>query len=347
MPSAYEIVQAQIARSTFFSGKPIAPKNGGLLTNVGIAKDAYFKNFGGNKDSSFWKTFRIDAEGNAPGSLVDAEKLWALSGNSKGMVVTSKYLQTAGQDPRGATYKSPEYQVRYGFMFHYNPTTIDMSYAGVPDMDVTMFTSGREAFNVMGTAATQSQIEFTLVLNRMFDMQYFDGRTGLLKEGVTRTSWSGRFPSNLREQKDLYNKGTMYDLEFFLRTVMQISIPTFLKQRNAGWETPGTTSDLGFLQGFPVELHLGKSLRYLVRIDSFKLRHQLFDQRMVPIFTELSIVASRIPDYSTNIISKNPSTPSYTRTGSSRDTGKIQGTSATVNSASTNNIFSIIKGITG
>jgi len=181
-----------------------------------------------------------------------------------------------------------------------------MSYAGNPDFDVTMFTSGRESFNLLGAASTQSTISFNIVLNRIHDMKYFGG-TGLFKSTTKQTDWSGKVPTR-KEQQQIYNKGTMYDIEYFLRTVMQVKIPAALKARNS---FDGQTADMGFLTGIPVDLHLGNGLRYWVRIDAFNLNHVIFNERMVPLFTEVSIQCSRIPDYAAD---SSPSNPPTTRT---------------------------------
>ena len=59
----------------------------------------------------------------------------------------------------------------------------------------------------------------------------------------------------------------------------------------------GKTADMGFVIPRPVELHLGNKLRYLVYINGFSLNHVIFDERMVPMFTTLSVTANRVPDY--------------------------------------------------
>jgi hypothetical protein len=63
----------------------------------------------------------------------------------------------------------------------------------------------------------------------------------------------------------------------------------------------GKTADMGFVIPRPVELHLGNKLRYLVYVNGFSLNHVIFDTRMVPLFTTLSITANRVPDYGGNL----------------------------------------------
>lgn len=272
----------------FLKQNPWARKDGGFIVNAGIAREAYFASLAPNQLRNL---IRTDVIGNAPTEQSSTTKLWNKNLITKGMFVTSEINSPVYTDPRGSAYR-PNFYQRYGFQFHYNPTTIQMSYAGNPDFDVTMFTSGREAFNLLGAASTQSTISFNIVLNRIHDMKYFGG-TGRFKTGIQTSDWSGKFPT-VKEQQQIYNKGTMYDIEYFLRTVMQVKIPAALKQRNS---FDGQTADMGFLTGIPVDLHLGNGLRYWVRIDAFNLNHVIFNERMVPLFTEVAITCSRIPDY--------------------------------------------------
>jgi hypothetical protein len=81
----------------------------------------------------------------------------------------------------------------------------------------------------------------------------------------------------------------MYDIEFLLQTMFSYS-PLATELRNK-------TSDIGYLGAFPVEMHLGNKLRYVVIIDAINVRHAIFDHRMVPIYSTVSITARRIPDY--------------------------------------------------
>lgn len=293
---------------------PWARKDAGFIVNAGIAKEAYFQSYTPNFMREVIKT---DIGGNAPTEQFSTASLWNRSRVTKGMFVTSEISSPTYTDPRGAAYRPNRFE-RYGFQFHYNPTTVQMSYAGNPDFDVTMFTSGREAFNLLGTASTQSTISFNIVLNRIHDMKYLFAN-GLFKAGVRQSDWSGKFPTT-KEQEQIFNKGTMYDIEYFLRTVMQVKVPAALKSRNS---FDGKTADMGFLTGIPVDLHLGSGLRYWVRIDAFNLNHVIFNERMVPLFTEVSIQCSRIPDYAADG-SPSSSTPAQSDTPPRQD-GSIVG----------------------
>lgn len=294
---------------------PLANNKGILSTNAGIANDAYFNNFssrinGGRGLADVLQTKNSENEAPIPSRT---SNLWTDSRSSKGMFVQSDFLTSTEvavvDDEESESLQAAralDTGQKYAFQFHYNPTTIDMAYKGLADIDYTMFTSGREAFNLLGAQATQSTISFNLVLNRLLDRRYFDSSTGTLRSDVNPADWAGRFPSNFLEQREIYRKGTMYDIEFFLRTVMQVPISAYLQERNSlflAGSRRAATADIGFLTGVPVELHLGKSLRYLVRVDGFSLRHIMFSEDMVPLFTEASISCSRIPDYASSATS--------------------------------------------
>jgi hypothetical protein len=229
---------------------------------------------------------------NKPAVVSSAAELWTSAKASKGMLVT--YLPPAddttyqtGQTPKTAT---PFFGKNYGFQFMYNPSQISMDYTGAPNVDVAMQTSGTEKFNLMGTSATQSSISFQILINRMFDMKYYepDGSgSGRLKSGGAR-AYGSRVPS-LPEQRAIYDMGTMYDVEYLLRTLLGYTLKSYLRN--------GQTADMGYLGARPVELHLGTSLRYLGTVTSISLDHRIFNERMVPLFTNVSINFARIPDY--------------------------------------------------
>lgn len=287
-PQIASITPAETGGTNFRLSSRLS-KTGRVILNAGIAKESYFRSHGRNE--SLWDALQFDIPGNAPLAR-SAENLWSGSYSTKGMFTSATYLENDDYENQLSTSISRPLPDRYGFSFHYNPTTIEMRYQGPPLFDVTQITSGSDPFNFLMAPATGATINFNLVLNRMGDMKYLEN--GRMKPGIGPRHWAGKFPS-APEALDIYNKGTMYDIEFFLRTVVQVAIPAKLSQRNAAWDNK--TADLGFMTGIPVELHLGKSLRYLVRIDGFQLEHVIFNERMVPLFTNVSVQASRIPDF--------------------------------------------------
>jgi len=271
-----------------------------LVYNAGIVKESYFRNQGGQPDTGLWNILQTDHQGNTPQYVSEASKLWSNSVAYKGMLTTSYHREATPSTDDKVAAKSGNLilptvnadGVNYGFQFHYNPGSVSMEYAGPPPVDVTLQTSGREKFNTYGPTSGSGTIGLQLVLNRINDMKYFDIRTGRLKAGVRRESFSGRMPDN-RELADIYNRGTMYDMEFLFRTLLGYQFESSLG-RGMSWDKK--TADLGWLGGKPVELHLGKSLRYLGRVIHVNINHVLFTERMVPMFSEVGITFQRIPD---------------------------------------------------
>ena len=279
-----------------------------LVTNAGIAKEAYFKSYSAPSSfntgasgaidgrSGLWRILQTDSSGNTPTYSSSPTELWSQSKPYKGMITSYRgtYLRESTDDTaadKAATEVSRADRTYYGFQFHYNPTSISMSYGGVRDIDPTVYTSGTERFNLLGANIGMSAITFNLLLNRINDQKFFTNQ-GTLKPGISANMFAGRAP-DARELQDIYNKGTMYDIEFLLRTVMGVQMHSYLG-RNL--KVDNKTSDMGFLTGWPIEVHLGKSLRYYGRIEAFNLTHVLFTERMVPTFSEVSITVLRMPD---------------------------------------------------
>ena len=259
---------------------------GDLQYNVPAVREAYFKD-----SMSFFEYEQVNQPRTA---VADAGELWTKGIASKGMfqtwsppngVVTSDFID--GFDTSNklgqATFQ------KYGFQFLYNPGTIAMTYSGNVEVDIALLLSGREKFNPVSTKATQSTISFEILLNRMFDMKYYDKTTGRLQAGQNAAVLYGGKKPTEKDELEIFNKGTMYDVEFLLKTLFGFEVPSQLRKEK--------TADMGFVIPRPVELHLGNKLRYLVYVEGFALNHVIFDTRMVPLFTTLSITANRVPDY--------------------------------------------------
>jgi hypothetical protein len=255
-----------------------------IQVNVGAVKEAYFS----SKDS--FTALATVSGTNTPPAVTKAIDLWKTSGGHKGMIQTWDEIG-ANQTFTDTENQSAKITLKnYGFQFLYNPASINMGYSGIPDVDITMYTSGKAATNLWAPNSFQSQITFDLVLNRMFDLKYYD-KDGKKIDSRYRPEnlYVGRIPSRT-DQELISEKGTMYDLEYLLSTTIGFKQPT-------KWR--GETADLGWVSAMPVELHLGKSLRYLVVISGINVNHVIFDERMVPIFSVIRLTCQRIPDYPT------------------------------------------------
>lgn len=316
MKSAYDGAGGANFKSSYRKAETAANKNPltktkSIVANAGIPTEAYFRNYhsNGTLKDGLWSVLRTDIPTNYPPAPTTREALWSPGQAHKGMFLKYKSPGGINLDDAIAAKADPakvvESNIFYGFQFHYNPTSVGMTYGGIPEVDVAMYTSGTEAFNALGVGVSQSTITFNMLINRVFDMKYYNAQTGYLKDGVSSSQFAGRFPTP-QEQREIYNKGTMYDIEFFLRTIMGgVTMNSYLG-RNA-WDKK--TSDMGFLTGIPVELHLGKSMRYLGRVEGFSINHVLFTERMVPTFTEVSVTLTRIPDHALNTLA-NPNSSS-------------------------------------
>jgi hypothetical protein len=222
---------------------------------------------------------------NQPTVIRSAGDLWTSVLGSKGMIVTSEQVLKAWNSGSNKATSADYFDKRnYGFQFQYNPGTVSMNYFTSPNVDVTMITSGTEMFNLAGVSGSQGSISFQIIINRIFDMQYYNGDGNL--QNPERYP---KRPASVQEEHDIYNKGTMYDLEFLLRVLMGTTMSSYLRGEN--------TADMGWLPAIPVELHLGKSLRYLGIVNTLSVNHMIFNERMVPLFTTVNIDFVRLPDY--------------------------------------------------
>lgn len=256
---------------------------GPLQYNASAVFEAYFSgkpNF----------TSRVQGPMNAPSAVKSALDLWTYSSGSKGMIVTSEQVLKAwnagSNKPQSSGYFDNH---NYGFQFQYNPGTVSMSYFTAPNVDVAMMTSGTEMFNLAGVSGSQGSVSFQITINRIFDMNYLTPTRGAYGNNVNLAEVYPVQPYSDLDYLEIYEKGTMYDVEYLLRVLMGTTMTSYLRGQK--------TADMGWLPAIPVELHLGKSLRYLGTINSLNLNHIIFDSRMVPIFTTMDIAFARLPDY--------------------------------------------------
>lgn len=236
--------------------------------------------------------FTSDIEQIIPGSSInvplftDAKNAWKGVEGGKGvMQMDRKFVNGfAQQISAGTGSKNIPYDKQmYGFKFLYNPTTVSMAWDVVTQIDPYYASSGEDAFNLISTGLLSSVLEFEVYLNRIGDFQQ------IVKGG----GFTGDNPYPIivptEDIAEIYEKGTMYDLEYLFKTINGPNA-TFVSALN------GSTADRGWLRPTFVELHLGRSMRYRVRISEFSVNHIIFNHNMTPIFSTVKFTCSRFND---------------------------------------------------
>ena len=172
----------------------------------------------------------------------------------------------------------------YGFKFLYNPTTVSMGWGVSAEVNPTYENLGMDAASPMALGLIQSNITFEILLNRIEDFKYISS-TGLKDPAIDPYPYS----VDSKDLKEIYKKGTMYDLDYLFKVVMGFNA-TYKSTLN------GLTADRGWISNIAVELHLGDGLRYRVRISSLDVNHIIFNERMVPILSKVSMQCTRYYD---------------------------------------------------
>jgi hypothetical protein len=263
----------------------------------------------------------VSTEGSRGGHLLDGsgKTLWARqvpTHASKGIIQSMVKTKKAdiGKNTSGGTALSPEQAeklgkemnpFRMGFQFHYNPANFTITWQGSPNVDIGALMGGQDKFGPIGAASgTGSGFSISVPLNRMADMQFVNQSEDTWKNipwkqlygiGINPQNTSGPVQADptyddLRKIRDL---GTMYDVEFLLQVVLGYRLKSGIRLGKNQ-----LTADLGYLGGFPVEVHLGKNMRYYASITGITVYHSIFTKDMVPMVSAITINCARIPDYS-------------------------------------------------
>ena len=228
-----------------------------------------------------------------PGSLSDAKKFWKpdASGGFTGAKGTIQMNLALSSDVSlNAKGTKAAYNIadknNYGFKFLYNPTTVGMSWGTVDGFSPQFEQTGGDIATAIGNGLLASTVTFSLVLNRIHDMQFIKGSSGAYFSSDMQPYPN---PVSAKERGMIYDRGTMYDLEYLFRTT-----GGYNSQYQSGLN--GKTADKGWLMPVPVELHLGAGLRYLVRLSDLQVNHVIFNERMVPLFTTVDVTCTRYFD---------------------------------------------------
>ena len=256
----------------------LKPKNLNPITykyNAPMVKSAYFT--GVDLQSS------VSSLGVIPANDVNIDSLWTSVQGSKGTLQTSRN-HVFSSNANKNTKNSPRNTQLYGFRFHYNPTSISMGWG--LNMDVSpeyMMQMGTQTAVPLAFNSTASNIQLELALNRVHDLSYVRSNGTVIGNPYPHSR------PDTQDAKMLYNRGTMYDIEYLFRAIMGPD-SIFTSAYN------GQTADKGLLWAVPLEISLGRGMRYLVRVKSLEVNHVMFNQRMVPIFSTVRIGIDRYYD---------------------------------------------------
>jgi hypothetical protein len=247
-----------------------APLVAGAYLGQGISADSLT----GTLDS---KGFPI----NAP-VFTDAYSAWRGVTGGRGTIQMDRQYVT-----NIATQQKNEIKIdkqMYGFKFLYNPTTVSMGWGVQAELDPPYMASGEDIFRVIGANLITSTVVFEVLLNRIADFNH------LKSDGSIVGAYPyGQVDVPIAERKQIYDRGTMYDLEYFFKTINGPRA-TFTSRFN------GLTADAGWLLPSSMELHLGAGMRYRVRINEVSINHAIFNNRMVPILSTVRFVCGRYND---------------------------------------------------
>lgn len=220
------------------------------------------------------------------GNFSDARDMFSGTGVAKGtMQMPFDLTKSAAWKNKTGIYK--EDPTMYGFKFLYNPTEVSMGWGMLESVDPNVIRSGAAGGLAPVTGVGLSTIDFTLLLNRISDMNFLDENGLAPGEDNPYPGFDDK--SRVEDLKTIYKKGTMYDLEYLFKVLNGPSAThqTILNGQSADW---------GFLIGTQVELFLGDGLRYLVRVNGINVNHTIFNDRMVPVLSQVSISCGRYND---------------------------------------------------
>lgn len=239
----------------------------------------------------------------------DANQAWKNTKPAKGAIQMDREFTKAQIEGFDTTNKNLKLDLQmYGFKFLYNPKEVSMGWSTQGFIDPS-YVPQDEAIPI-STQLTASSITFSLVINRIHDMSYLDKSGFMSKQKKASTGTSNNtnpqqrdrdYAANLVSQspypdpistpdlQEIYNKGTMYDIEYLFKT---INGPSAVFKNKFGINT----ADRSYMKLSIVELHLGNSMRYRGRISDLEVNHTIFNNRMVPLFSTVRVSFARIND---------------------------------------------------
>ena len=229
------------------------------------------------------KTSQNNTDKNYQASSLDVLGATGYNPQYKGVFISDPNYVSQYNSTLGVTEK--DLRFNYAFRFLYNPTSVSMGYSIMSGFDPGLILSGQDPTSLI-TPIEGSSITFELILNRVNDMKYLD-KNGIKKEFDTASKYP--YPTKITKDqaKLIYNKGTMSDVEYLLAVVNGYKMNTAFR---------GKTADYGYLSGTPFLVKLGDGLKYSVYITNLQINHGMFDRRMVPVLTTVTVTLTRYVD---------------------------------------------------
>jgi hypothetical protein len=292
---------------TVVDGGKVNPK-GPYRYNAPLLKNALHNPLGPQASS-------LDNVSINQGNYTDARQAWTGVTPGRGTFQMDKKFVVAQLDGLNRSNSKQVDDQLYGFKFLYNPTSVTMGWGIQGAVNPEYQASGKDEAIPISAGLFSSQIQFSIILNRIEDMNYLD-KLGYVSEQQKKIGATGAPSSELdpaqrnriysanvignspygenvsiEDQQSIYNRGTMYDIEYLFKTINGPHA-TFKSELN------GTTADRGYMRMSILELHLGANMRYRVRISDLGINHTIFNNRMVPILSTVNFTCHRFIDYS-------------------------------------------------
>lgn len=291
---------------TVVNGGKVNPK-GPYQYNAPLLKNALHNPLGPQATS-------LDNVSINQGNYTDARQAWTGVTPGRGTFQMDKKFVVEQLDGLNRTNSKQVDDQLYGFKFLYNPTSVSMGWGIQGAVNPEYQASGKDEAIPISAGLFSSQIQFSIILNRIEDMNYLDklGYVSLQQKSssftnspleldpaqrnriyTTQAIAASPYGENvsIEDQQSIYNRGTMYDIEYLFKTINGPHA-TFKSELN------GVTADRGYMRMSILELHLGANLRYRVRISDLGINHSMFNNRMVPILSTVNFTCHRFIDYS-------------------------------------------------
>jgi hypothetical protein len=289
---------------TVVDGGKVNPK-GPYQYNAPLLKNALHNPLGPQASS-------LDNVSINQGNYTDARQAWTGVTPGRGTFQMDKKFVVEQLDGLNRSNSKQVDDQLYGFKFLYNPTSVTMGWGIQGAVNPEYEASGKDEAIPISAGLFSSQIQFSIILNRIEDMNYLDKlgyvssqqkkigtpppdldpaqRNRIYSANVIGNSPYGENVS-IEDQQSIYDRGTMYDIEYLFKTINGPHA-TFKSELN------GTTADRGYMRMSVLELHLGANLRYRVRISDLGINHTIFNNRMIPILSTVNFTCHRFIDYS-------------------------------------------------